>query len=92
VRKKLIEDVRKDMRSEEVVEKLSRTFSVLGDSTRTRIIFALSKHELCVAELSPPPISLTIATLPVLILIKCSIIYIFLILAIVFPKHALNPL
>jgi len=52
VRKKLIEDVRKDMRSEEVVEKLSRTFSVLGDSTRTRIIFALSKHELCVAELS----------------------------------------
>ncbi len=38
--------------SQEVVDKLSRTFSVLGDATRTRIIFALSKSEMCVEELA----------------------------------------
>ncbi len=52
MREKIIEDIKKEMESQEVVDKLSRTFSVLGDSTRTRIIFALSKAELCVAELS----------------------------------------
>lgn len=52
MRKKLIENIRKEMNSEEVIEKLARTFSVLGDSTRTRVIFALARHELCVAELS----------------------------------------
>jgi len=51
VRDSLVRDIRKKMNSEEVIGKLSRTFSVLGDSTRTRIIFALSSHELCVAEL-----------------------------------------
>jgi len=52
IQKKMVEKIRKNMRSQEVIDKLSRTFSVLGDSTRTRIIFALSKAELCVAELS----------------------------------------
>jgi len=52
VRKKLVAKIKEKMRSAEEIEKLSRTFSVLGDSTRTRIIFALSGNELCVAELS----------------------------------------
>jgi ArsR family transcriptional regulator len=52
MRKKMIEDIKKKMDSEEVIGKLSRTFSVLGDSTRTRLIFALSKAELCVNELA----------------------------------------
>ncbi len=52
MRGKLVNDIRKDMRSEEVVDKLSRTFGVLGDPTRTRVIFALVKHELCVKELA----------------------------------------
>lgn len=51
-RKKLIEEIKKEMDSPEVIDKMSRTFSVLGDATRTRVIFALSKRELCVAELS----------------------------------------
>ena len=51
-REKVLEDIRNKMGSQEVVEKLSRTFNVLGDPTRTKIIFALSKTELCVAELS----------------------------------------
>ncbi|MFQ5953130.1 MAG: ArsR/SmtB family transcription factor [Candidatus Omnitrophota bacterium] len=52
MRKKLVADMKKQMKSQEVVDKLSRTFSVLGDPTRTRLIFALSKVELCVVELS----------------------------------------
>ena len=52
VRKKLIGDISKNMETEEVIDKLSRTFSIFGDPTRTRIVFALSKAELCVNELS----------------------------------------
>lgn len=52
IRKKLVDDIGKNMESAEVIDKLSRTFSVFGDPTRTRIVFALSKAELCVAELS----------------------------------------
>jgi DNA-binding transcriptional ArsR family regulator len=51
-RKTLVDDIRKKMKAPEVVDKLTRTFSVLGDPTRMKIIFALSKAELCVAELS----------------------------------------
>ena len=52
MRKELINKIQAEMKSQEVVDKLSRTFSVLGDPTRTRIIFALSRAELCVVELS----------------------------------------
>lgn len=52
VRKNIIEKIVKSMEPEEVIDKLSRTFSVFGDPTRTRIIFALSKSELCVEEMS----------------------------------------
>jgi len=51
-RTNMLKEIRKTMKRQEVVDKLSRTFSVLGDPTRARIIFALSKAELCVAELS----------------------------------------
>ncbi len=40
------------LKNEAVIDKLSRTFSVLGDSTRIKIILALSRKELCVKELS----------------------------------------
>lgn len=52
LRKKLVDQIKKTMESDEVIDKLSRTFSVFGDPTRTRIVFALSKEELCVAEIS----------------------------------------
>jgi DNA-binding transcriptional ArsR family regulator len=51
MRKKLVKDVRKRMRSQEVIDKLARTFSVLGDPTRTKLISTLLKTELCVEEL-----------------------------------------
>lgn len=46
------EDLYKHMESTEVVDKVARTFSVLGDPTRTRIIFALSKTEMCVEDMA----------------------------------------
>lgn len=36
----------------EMVTKLARTFSVMGDSNRVRIIFALSQQEMCVENLA----------------------------------------
>ena len=51
-RENLIEDLKKSMESQEVIDKLSRTFGVFSDPTRTRIVFALSRAELCVAEIS----------------------------------------
>ena len=52
MRKKLVDGVKRRMRSQEVIDKLARTFSVLGDPTRTRLISALLKTELCVEELA----------------------------------------
>ena len=52
MRKKLVEDVKKRMKPQEVIDKLARTFSVLGDPTRSRLISALLKTELCVEELA----------------------------------------
>ena len=51
-RRKIVDRIRGGMKEPEVVEKFSRTFNVLGDPTRTRLIFALSQAELCVAELA----------------------------------------
>ncbi|MFH1665687.1 MAG: metalloregulator ArsR/SmtB family transcription factor [Candidatus Omnitrophota bacterium] len=44
--------IRVQMKGADVINKLSRTFTVLGDPTRVRIIFALSISELCVSEIS----------------------------------------
>jgi DNA-binding transcriptional ArsR family regulator len=38
--------------SDQVVNRLAATFKVLGDPTRTRIVFALSQQELCVGDIS----------------------------------------
>ncbi len=40
------------MESEEVFKKLAVTFRVLGDVTRTKIIFCLMEEELCVNDLA----------------------------------------
>ena len=38
--------------TDKIIDKMSRTFSILGDTTRLRMIFELSKGRLCVADLS----------------------------------------
>ncbi|MCM8765481.1 MAG: metalloregulator ArsR/SmtB family transcription factor [Candidatus Omnitrophica bacterium] len=52
VDKKKADVVSKQMESDEVIGKLSQTFKVLGDPTRTKIIFALSQEELCVGDIA----------------------------------------
>ncbi len=44
--------VRKAMKSAETVSLLAETFKILGDSTRIKIAFALSKEELCVCDIA----------------------------------------
>lgn len=49
---KKVSSVRKQMKPETVMQMLSETFRVLGDTTRTKIIFALSQEELCVCDIA----------------------------------------
>ncbi len=44
--------IRSAMESDEVIHSLAETFKALGDPTRTRIVFALSREELCVCDLA----------------------------------------
>ncbi|MFQ6059097.1 MAG: ArsR/SmtB family transcription factor [Anaerolineae bacterium] len=47
-----VKSVSDQMISDEVALNLAETFKVLSDPTRVKIIFALSKEELCVCDLS----------------------------------------
>ena len=49
---KKVNAVRKMMKPGEIIANLAQTFKVLGDPTRTRIIFALSMEELCVCDIA----------------------------------------
>jgi DNA-binding transcriptional ArsR family regulator len=50
--KQKISDVKKMMKSETTIDRLSETFKVLGDKTRVKILFALLIQELCVCEIA----------------------------------------
>ena len=50
--KQKISNVKKKMKSETTIYRLSEIFKVLGDTTRVKIIFALLLQELCVCEIS----------------------------------------
>lgn len=47
-----IEKVRQAMPKEQSLDNLSVFFKVMGDGTRMRILWALDKEELCVADIS----------------------------------------
>lgn len=47
-----VTSVRRKMQSPDAVQLLAETFRVLGDPTRVKIVFALSKEELCVCDLA----------------------------------------
>ena len=49
---KKVARVKKHMLDGEVFSELSATFRALGDMTRVRILYALSREELCVCDLS----------------------------------------
>lgn len=52
VDKAKVKAIKKVMLSDRDVNSLSETFSVLADPTRTKIIYALSKEELCVCDIA----------------------------------------
>ena len=47
-----VENARKAMKSAQAVAALAETFRILGDPTRIKIAFALSKEELCVCDVA----------------------------------------
>jgi ArsR family transcriptional regulator, lead/cadmium/zinc/bismuth-responsive transcriptional repressor len=49
---KKVAAVRKVMQTDGVVKKLAGTFKVLGDPTRTKLLYALLHEELCVCDLA----------------------------------------
>ena len=49
--KELIKEVKGVMPKEESLYAIAELFKVFGDSTRTRILSALFKHELCVCDI-----------------------------------------
>ena len=47
-----VRSVQREMKTKEAVTLLADTFRLLGDPTRVRIVFALSKEELCVCDIA----------------------------------------
>lgn len=52
INQKKVDAVRKVMQTDGVIKKLAQTFKVLGDPTRTQILYALAQDELCVCDLA----------------------------------------
>lgn len=52
VDEKKVTSIKKKMSSDATIHHLAETFKVLGDPTRTKIIFALSQEELCVCDIA----------------------------------------
>ena len=49
---KKVASVKKRLKGEETMQRLSETFKVLGDATRIKIIYSLSLEELCVCDIA----------------------------------------
>lgn len=47
-----INSIKKNLIHDKKIEELSQIFKTLGDSTRLKIIYALSKSELCVCDIA----------------------------------------
>ncbi len=52
INQKKVDAVRKVMQTDGVIKKLAQTFKVLGDPTRTQILYALAQDELCVCDIA----------------------------------------
>lgn len=50
--KNAVSEIKKNLLSKGISDRLSETFKALGDPTRIKIVYALSKRELCVCDLS----------------------------------------
>ena len=52
VNKKAVQEVKSRMPVNKIILRVAEIFKILGDSTRVKILFALSQKELCVCDLS----------------------------------------
>lgn len=52
VNKESVAQVKKRLKPDSTINQLSETFKVLGDTTRLKIIYALSQAELCVCDIA----------------------------------------
>jgi ArsR family transcriptional regulator, lead/cadmium/zinc/bismuth-responsive transcriptional repressor len=52
VNEEKVASIREEMLDEDLFSSLSDTFKAFGDRTRVRILYALSRDELCVCDLS----------------------------------------
>ncbi|VVB77544.1 Putative arsenical resistance operon repressor ArsR [uncultured archaeon] len=52
INEKIVKEVKSSMLSDEEFFKLSENFKIISDSTRIKILYALSKKELCVCDLA----------------------------------------
>ena len=52
IHEEVVEKIKKEMIEEDILIDVADFFKVLGDSTRSKIMFALDKREMCVCDLS----------------------------------------
>ena len=52
IHQEIVKDTLKNMVDEELLSNLSDFFKILGDPTRTKILFALDKNEMCVCDIA----------------------------------------
>ena len=48
----IVESTLKEMQDVELLNKISDFFKILGDSTRSKILFVLDKNEMCVCDIA----------------------------------------
>lgn len=73
----IVKKTLENMANEDVFNKLAEFFKILGDTTRTKILFALDKNEMCVCDIanvlgmSKSSISHQLGTLRRIGIVKC---------------------
>lgn len=52
IQNEIFNEVKKEMPSFTLSEKVSNFFKIMGDDTRVRILWALDQHEMCVSDIA----------------------------------------
>ena len=52
IHKDLVDNTLKNMPDEKLLKNLSDFFKIIGDNTRTKILYALDQNELCVCDIA----------------------------------------
>ena len=52
IHEEVVNKVLKQMPEQDLFNKLAEFFKILGDTTRSKILFALDEHEMCVCDIA----------------------------------------